>query len=88
MTGMGMYYKMPPEKPPPWWAEVFVLTRAVFGILFWPLAVIVAAIAALVMTFFLFSVHWTLGVLMIIAIIAAIGAFAWWDSHRMRPPQM
>src|SRR3989304_2418906 len=41
-------------KPAPWWQEAFVLSRAVFGVLFWPLAAIFGlfiAIGGLVVAF-------------------------------------
>lgn len=79
-------YPQPPERPPPWWAEVLVLTRAVFGVLFWPLVAIVGAVGALVVTVYLFTVHWAAGVAALGVVLAAVAAFAWWDSHR--PPQL
>ncbi len=74
-----------PDKPVPWWLEMLVLTWAVFSVLFWPLAAIVAAVVAVVGLIFAFTVHWAWGLLALALIAAAVAAFAWWDSHR--PPR-
>jgi hypothetical protein len=75
-----------PGKRDPWWLETFVLTRAVFGILFWPIAAIVGVIVAIGALFVAFDSGLLWGLLVLGAIGAAIGAFAWWD--RRRPPQL
>ena len=72
-------------KHAPWWQEAFVLSRAVCGVLFWPLAAhvgLIIAIGGLVVAFGA-GLGWGLLVLAIIA--AAIAAFAWWD--RRQPPR-
>lgn len=74
-----------PGKPAPWWQEAFVLTRAVFGILFWPLVAIVAAIVAIGGLFVAFSTGLGWGLLALALIAGVIAAFAWWD--RRRPPR-
>jgi len=71
-------------KRDPWWLEAFVLSRAVFGILFWPVAAIVGAIVALGLLFAAFTENVVWGLLVLAAIVAVIVAFAWWDSHRTR----
>lgn len=73
------------DKSAPWWQEAFVLTRAVFGILFWPLVAIVGVIVAIGGLFAAFSAGVGWGLLALALIAAAIGAFAWWD--RRRPPR-
>lgn len=74
------------RKGAPWWQETFVLTRAVFGILFWPLAAIVAVMAAIAGLFVAFDAGLVWGLLALALIAAAIGVFAWWD--RSRPPRL
>ena len=59
-------------KHAPWWQEAFVLSRAVFGVLFWPLAAI-------------FGLMIAIGGLVVAVIGAAIAVFAWWD--RRQPPR-
>lgn len=70
----------------PWWQEMFVLTRAVFGLLFWPLAIIIGAVVAIGGVFAAFAAGFVWGVLALAMIGAAIAAFAWWD--RRRPPRL
>ena len=69
----------------PWWQEAFVLTRAVFGILFWPVAAIIGAMIAIGGLFVAFDTGVGWGLLALAIIAAAIGAFAWWD--RRQPPR-
>lgn len=75
-----------PDKPAPWWREALVLTRVVFGVLFWPLVAIVGGIGAIVGLLLAFSIHWAWGLLALALTAGAIAAFAWWDRQRV-PPQ-
>ncbi len=72
-------------KGSPWWQEAFVLTRAVFGILFWPVMAIIGAMTAIGGLFVAFDTGVGWGLLALAIIAAAIGAFAWWD--RRQPPR-
>ena len=72
-------------KGSPWWQEAFVLTRAVFGILFWPIAAIVGVIVAIGGLFAAFDTGVGWGLLALALIGAVIAAFAWWD--RRQPPR-
>jgi hypothetical protein len=72
-------------KQPPWWQEVFVLSRAVFGILFWPLAAIFGVLVAISGLFVAFNAGLLWGLLVLALIAAAIAAFAWWDMRQ--PPR-
>jgi len=72
-----MYHE--PEKPPPWWLEALVLTRAVFAILFWPLAALFGGIVVIVGLIFALAARWAWGLLLI---AAAVAAFAWWERRR------
>ena len=73
-------------KHAPWWQEAFVLSRAVFGVLFWPLAAIFGLMIAIGGLFAAFSAGTGWGLLVIAVIGAAIAAFAWWD--RRQPPRL
>ncbi len=73
------------NKPAPWWQEAFVLSRAVFGILFWPLAAIFGVMVAISGLFAAFSAGLLWGLLWLAIIAAAIAAFAWWDMRQ--PPR-
>ncbi len=74
------------NKGTPWWQEAFVLTRAVFGILFWPLVAIIGVMVAIggLVAAFASGVGW--GLLALAIIGAIIAAFAWWD--RRQPPRV
>lgn len=74
-----------PNKPPPWWQETFVLTRAIFGILFWPLLAIIGVMVAIGGLFVAFDTGVGWGLLALALIAAVIAAFAWWD--RRQPPR-
>jgi hypothetical protein len=73
------------DKGSPWWLETFVLTRAVFGILFWPIAALVGVIVAIGGLFVAFDTGLGWGLLALALIGAVIAAFAWWD--RRQPPR-
>jgi hypothetical protein len=73
------------NKPAPWWQEAFVLTRAVFGILFWPLVAMFGAMVAISGLLVAFNTGVLWGLLALALIAAAIAAFAWWD--RRQPPR-
>jgi hypothetical protein len=66
--------------------EVWVLTRAAFGVLFWPLAALVGFVLAVVLVLFLFTVHPALALIPVAAIALALYLFARWEQRRFRPP--
>ena len=82
---MRAVYK--PHKPPGFWGEFFILTRTVYGILFWPLLILIGALVALAGIVVLFSIHWGFGLLAIGAIVAGVAAFGWWETHHERFPE-
>lgn len=75
-----------PEKPVPWWLETLVLTGAVFGVLLWPLLIIVGGLVAVLGLFFAFAIHWAWGLLALALITATVAVFAWWE--RQSPPRL
>lgn len=80
------YQDQGPSRKPRWYEEIFIIVRAVFGVLFIPLAVLIGFIVWLVATFAAFSAHWALGLLCLALMAVAIGIFAYWDSHQ--PPRI
>jgi hypothetical protein len=66
--------------------EVWVLTRAAFGILFWPLAALIGFVLAVVLVLFLFTVHPALALIPVAAIGVALYLFARWEQRHFRPP--
>ena len=83
---MGFYYgpssAPEPEKEPGGCMEALVLTRAAFAALAIPVAVLVGSIAAIVLLFVAFSVHWLAGLLYIGLIVAGIALYARWERKR------
>ena len=83
---MGFYYgpssAPEPEKEPGGCMEALVLTRAAFAALAIPVAVLVGSIAAIVLLFVAFSVHWLVGLLYIGLIVAGIALYARWERKR------
>ncbi|MDP2948285.1 MAG: hypothetical protein Q8P22_01950 [Chloroflexota bacterium] len=75
-----------PPRPPSFWHEFWLLTRLVYGILFWPVLALVAVLLAVVGVFVAFAIHWGFGLLALTAIALAVAAFARWESHRPPPP--
>lgn len=71
-----------PQKPERWWAEVIVLTKVVFGILFWPLMVLLGIVTSVGGMVILFTIHWAYGVLLLAFLLAALLAFARWERRR------
>jgi ABC-type Fe3+-siderophore transport system permease subunit len=65
-----------------------VLTRAMFGILLWPMLALVGFVLAVVMILYLFTVHPALALIPVAAIALAVYLFARWEQRRFRPPGM
>ena len=86
---MGYYYgpsEPPPDKEQGGCRDALILTRAVFGVLFWPLIILFGTIVALVLLFYLFSIFWLFGVLALVAVGAAVGLYARWERHHYMGP--
>lgn len=81
-----MHYEPEPEQEPGGCLEVWVLTRAMFGILFWPMLALFGLIMLVVFIFYLFTVHPALALIPIAAIALAGYLFARWEQRRFRPP--
>jgi hypothetical protein len=75
-----------PPKPPSLWSEFWTLNRIVYGILFWPLLALFAVLLTVFGVFVLYTIHPAFALMAILAIAAVIGALAWWESRRVRPP--
>ena len=75
----------PSGNRPSLWTEFWILTRAVYGIILWPVLALIALILGLLGLFYLFATSWVFGLLALAGLALAVGAFAWWDSHRPPP---
>jgi hypothetical protein len=83
---MGFYYgkQQEPEKEPGGCMEVWVISRAVFGILAVPLLVLAGVILGIVGIVALFSIHWLLGLAGIAAAGGGIALYARWERRKFR----
>ena len=83
---MGFYYgpsKQPDEeKEPGGCMEALILTRAAFGALAIPIAVLIGAILGIVLLFVAFSIHWLAGLLYIGLIVAGVAVYARWERKK------
>jgi hypothetical protein len=86
---MGYYYddQRPPDKEqPPGCLDALLITRAVFGVMMWPiLAMVVVAIDA-GLIFYLYSLHPALALFPIAITAGALWLFAKWEQKHFRPP--
>lgn len=88
---MGFYYgpsQPPEEKEPGGCMEALILTRAAFGALAIPLAILFGAVLGLVGVFYLFAVHPLLGLIGIVVLALGVAFYARWERGRFRsgPP--
>jgi hypothetical protein len=88
---MGFYYGSdgdgaPGKEKPPGCLETLIVTRAVFGVLIWPLLAFAAIGLTIGVTIWLFAMHPALALIPVA--LAAVGIFfyARWEQQRFRPP--
>jgi len=84
---MVYYDQEPPsEDERPGCLDALLITRAVFGILFWPLAAIAAVLADLMVTGYLFITYAPLALIPIAVTAVALWLFSRWERTRFGPP--
>jgi len=83
-----VYYdqRPPTEEQRPGCLDALLITRAVFGILFWPIAAIFAVMIDVALIFYLFTTWPPLALIPIAVTAVAVNLFARWDQRRHRPP--
>jgi hypothetical protein len=87
---MGFYYgpSTPPgkgdkeDKEPGGCMEALILTRAAFGALALPLAILFGAVGGLIVMLYLFSIHPLFGLAGLIAVVIGVALFARWERGR------
>ena len=88
---MGFYYDKRPspndDDPKPGCLDVFVITRVVLGLLFWPLAGIMGVVLGLGIALYLFTVHPALALIPVAIGAAVIYLLARWDQRRSTPEE-
>jgi hypothetical protein len=86
---VGYYYDSggaPPEEKPPGCLDAVLITRAVFGILLWPMLGIALVLADVGAIFFTFTIHPALALIPLVITAAALWLFAKWEQSHFRPP--
>ena len=67
---------------------MLLITRAVFAVLFWPIAAIIVVFIDLGATWVLFTKHPALALVTVVPTVVVIWLFAKWEQRRFRPPGM
>jgi hypothetical protein len=78
----------PSDDSPGGCMDVWIITRAVFGVLFWPFAALLLGVIDLAAIVWLFSASPALALIPVALTVAAIVAFARWEQRRFRPPDV
>jgi hypothetical protein len=84
---VAYYDQRPPnDEPRPGCLDALVITRAVFAVLFWPIAALFAVMIDAGLIFYLFTTWAPLALIPIAITAFAVHVFARWDQRRHRPP--
>jgi hypothetical protein len=83
-----VYYEQqkPPEDERPGCLDVWLISRAMFGILMWPFAVLIGLLVDLYVIVLLFDIHPALALIPVAITAAGVWLFARWEQRRFRPP--
>lgn len=79
-----VYYEQPPEdeEKPPGCLDVLLISRAVFGLLLWPVVAMFVVIGDIGVTFYLYTTRPILALIPILITAGAIGLFMAWERRR------
>lgn len=84
---MGFYSSQPPsDQGPQGCREVLLLTRAAFGVLLVPLAILLGAVFVFILILYLFAHSWILGLCGIGVLGVGIYLYARWERMHFRGP--
>jgi len=83
---MGYYDQQPQQEKPPGCLDALLITRAVFGVLMWPVLALFLVLADLGVIFYLFTIHPALALIPLALSGGALWLFAKWEQQRFRPP--
>ena len=81
---MAYYEQQRPDdrERPPGCLDILVITRVVFGVLFWPIAAMFVVIFDLGITFYLYATRPLFALIPVAITAAAIMGFTLWERHR------
>lgn len=85
---MGYYYQRPPdeEEKPPGCLETLVITRVVFGVLFWPVVAILLVLVDIAAIFYFLTTNPLLALIPGAITVVALLLLSRWDQTRPRGP--
>jgi hypothetical protein len=85
-----VYYEQPPDdrEKPPGCLEALFITRAVFGVILIPFVLMLSVIIDVAIAFLLYGIHPALALIPLALTIAGVWAYARWEQHKFRPPDM
>jgi hypothetical protein len=76
----------PPLEARPGCRDVWVLTRATFGVLMWPLLALFGVLGGVGASFYLLTIHPALALVPIVALVGGVLLLARWESRK--PPEL
>ncbi len=77
----------PPDKEqPPGCLDALLITRAVFGVMMWPVFAMVLVVVDASVIFYLYALHPALALIPVGLTAAALWLFARWEQKHFRPP--
>jgi hypothetical protein len=89
-ASVGFYYDSseppPSDAKPPGCLDALIITRAVFGVLIWPMLALVLVMVDAAIIFIAFTIHPALALIPLAVTAAGLWLFAKWEQRRIRPP--
>ncbi len=85
---MGYYHNQQPQNADkgPGCLDAIVITRVVFGLLFWPVTALLLVMIDLGAILYLFAVHPALALIPLSLTAVGLWLFGRWEQHHIRPP--
>ena len=77
-----MHYPQP-QREPNGCIQTLIISRIIMGMLLIPMAMIIGAIVAIILTFYALTVHPLLALLVIAVCVSLIVGFAKWEGRRI-----
>lgn len=68
--------------------DALALTRAMLAVLMWPVLALFGLLGAVIVAFYLLSIHPALVLIPIALVVGAVYLFARWEQQHFRPPDL
>jgi hypothetical protein len=88
---VGFYHdsgRQPQEENPPGCLDALLITRAVFGVLIWPMLAILLVVLDVGVIVYVYTLHPALALIPVAITAAAVWLFSRWEQQRFRPPEL